>query len=162
MKKTWKWFLFTALELLFVAIVPLIVVAIGYNGWGDSADNFKFYFGVLLLLIIIFWIAKKVLIAPWLDRQKIKAGNLEAMLEAETDKGKIENIENGLKTARLLEAIFSWILPLAFLLVAFLASKAMESAIVQFSGILGFVGLSEIVGFVFSCISAVSVESKHK
>lgn len=162
MKKTWKWFLFTALEFLFVAIVPLIIVGIGYNGWGDSADNFKFYFGVLLLLIIIFWIVKKVIITPWLDKQKIKAGNLEAMLEAETDKGKILNIENGLKTARLLESIISWVLPFAFLLVAFLASKAMEEAIVQFSGILGFVGLSEIVGFVFTCFSAVSVESKHK
>ena len=46
--------------------------------------------------------------------------------------------------------------------MAFLASKAMEQAIVEFSGILGFVGLSEIVGFVFSICVAVCVESKHK
>lgn len=162
MKKTWKWFLFTALEFLFVAIIPLVIVYIGYDGWGDAADNFKFYFGALLLIIIIFWIVKKVLISPWLDKQKIKAGNLEAMLIAETDKGKIANIENGLKTARVLETIFSWVLPLLFVLVAFLASKAMEQAIVEFSGILGFVGLSEIVGFVFSICVAVCVESKHK
>lgn len=162
MKKTWKWFLFTVLEFLFVAVIPLAIVYIGYDGWGESANNFKFYFGVLLLIIIIFWIIKKVLITPWLDKQKIKAGSLEAMLVAETDKGKIANIENGLKTTRLAETIISWILPLMFVLVAFLASKAMEEAIVQFSGILGFVGISEIVGFVFSCLVAWCVESKHK
>lgn len=162
MKKTWKWFLFTVLEFLFVAVIPLTIVYIGYDGWGDSANNFKFYFGVLLLIIIIFWIIKKVLITPWLDKQKIKAGSLEAMLVAETDSGKIANIENGLKTTRLAETIISWILPLMFVLVAFLASKAMEEAIVQFSGILGFVGISELVGFVFSCLVAWCVESKHK
>ena len=162
MKKTWKWFLFTVLEFLFVAVIPLTIVYIGYDGWGDSANNFKFYFGVLLLIIIIFWIIKKVLITPWLDKQKIKAGSLEAMLVAETDSGKIANIENGSNTTRLAETIISWILPLMFVLVAFLASKAMEEAIVQFSGILGFVGISELVGFVFSCLVAWCVESKHK
>ena len=162
MKITWKWFLFTVLELLFVAVIPLVVVYIGYGGWGKEANHFKVYFGVLLSAVIIFWIIKTVLITPWIDKQKIKAGNLEAQLEAENDKGKIENIESALKRARLTETIFSWILPLAFLLIAFLASRAMEQAIVKFSGILGFIGISEFIGFVFGCLVALCVDSKHK
>ena len=162
MKRTWKWFLFTVLELLFVAVIPLVVVYIGYGGWGKEANHFKVYFGVLLSAVIIFWIIKTVLITPWIDKQKIKAGNLEAQLEAENDKGKIENIESALKRARLTETIFSWIVPLAFLLIAFLASRAMEQAIVKFSGILGFIGISEFIGFVFGCLVALCVDSKHK
>lgn len=162
MKRTWKWFLFTVLELLFVAVIPLVVVYIGYGGWGKEANHFKVYFGVLFSAVIIFWIIKTVLITPWIDKQKIKAGNLEAQLEAENDKGKIENIESALKRARLTETIFSWILPLAFLLIAFLASRAMEQAIVKFSGILGFIGISEFIGFVFGCLVALCVDSKHK
>ncbi|MBE7086635.1 MAG: hypothetical protein E7366_05780 [Clostridiales bacterium] len=162
MKRTWKWFLFTVLELLFVAVIPLVIVCIGYGGWGTEAKRFKIYFGVVLLLIIIFWIVKTVLITPWIEKQKIKAGNLEAQLEAENDKGKIANIESALKRARLTETIFSWILPLAFLLIAFLASRAMEQAIVKFSGILGFIGISEFIGFVFGCLVALCVDSKHK
>lgn len=162
MKRTWKWFLFTVLELLFVAVIPLVIVCIGYGGWGTEAKRFKIYFGVVLLLIIIFWIVKKVLITPWIEKQKIKAGNLEAQLESENDKGKIANIESALKRARLTETIFSWILPLAFLLIAFLASRAMEQAIVKFSGILGFIGISEFIGFVFGCLVALCVDSKHK
>lgn len=162
MKKTWKWFLFNVLEILFVAVIPLVIVIIGYGGWGTEATQFKIYFGVLLLAIIIFLIVKKVLIMPWLDRQKVKSGNLEALLETENDKGKIANIESALKWSRLIATVFSWILPLAFLLIAFLASRAMESAIVKFSGILGFIGISEFIGFVFGCLVSICVESKHK
>ena len=59
-------------------------------------------------------------------------------------------------------SVLSWILPIGLLLMSFLSSRAMEQAIVKFSGIIGFVGVSELVGFVFSCIVALCVESKHK
>lgn len=162
MKITWKWLLLISLEVLFVAVIPLAIVYIGYGGWGVEANKFKIYFGVLIFAIVIFWVVKKVLISPWLDKQKVKAGNLEAQLDAENDKGKIENIESALKRVRLIETIFSWILPLAFLFMAFFASRAMEQAIVKFSGILGFVGISEFIGFVFGCAAALCVDSKHK
>ena len=162
MKITWKWLLFISLEVLFVAVIPLAIVYIGYDGWGEEANSFKIRFGVLIFAIVVFWIVKKVLISPWLYKQKIKAGNLEAQLEAENDKGKIANIESALKRARLTETIFSWILPFAFLLMAFFASRAMEQAIVKFSGILGFIGISEFIGFVFGCLVALCVDSKHK
>ena len=162
MKITWRWLLFISLEVLFVAVIPLAIVYIGYGGWGEEANDFKIHFGVLIFAIVVFWIVKKVLITPWLDKQKVKAGNLEAQLEAENDKGKIENIESALKRVRLMETIFSWVLPLAFLLVAFWSSRALEMALVKFSGILGFVGVSEFIGFVFGCAAALCVDSKHK
>lgn len=162
MKRTWKWFLFLSLEVLFVAIIPLIIVYVGYGGWGQKATTFKWFFGAAIIIIFVFWLIKKLLITPWIDKQKIKAGNLEAQLEAENDIGKIENIERALKISRLIETIFSWILPLAFLLIAFFASQAMEREIVKFSGIIGFIAISEFVGLVFGCLTALSVESKHK
>ena len=162
MKKTWKWFLFALLEYVFVAVVPLIIVYVGYDGWGTEATTFKWYFGALIAVISIFWIVKKVIITPYIEKQKIKAGNLEALLETENDILKIENIESALKAARLFETVFSWILPLAFLFISFLASRAMEQAIVKFSGILGFIGISEFIGFVFGCLVALCVDSKHK
>ena len=162
MKKTWNWWLFTLLELLFCAVFPLVIVYLGYGGWGEQANTFKVYFGVLIALIIVFWIVKKVLISPWLEKQKIKAGNLDAQLETETDTGKIANIESALKRVRFIETVCSWVLPLAVLLAAFLASRAMEKALVEFSGVLGFIGLSELVGFVFACLLATSVKSRHK
>ena len=162
MKRTWKWLLFMSLEILFVAVLPLAIVYVGYGGWGVEANRFKIYFGVLIFAIAIFWILKKVLISPCLERQRIKAGSLEAQLEAENDKGKIENIESALKATRLFETVFSWILPMLFLVAAFFASRATEQEIVKFSGILGFIGISEFVGFIFNCLVALCVDSKHK
>ena len=162
MKITWKWLIFLLLELLFVAVLPLVIVYVGYGSWGKEAEGFKIHFGIIVALIVVFFIIKRVLLTPWLDKQKIKAGNLEAQLEAENDKGKIENITMALKRVRLLETVITWILPLAFLLLAFIASRAMEQAIVQFSGILGFIGVSEFIGFVFGCLVATCVDSKHR
>lgn len=162
MKKTKKFLLLSALEVLFTAIIPLVIVYIGYGGWGEQAKRFKIGFGVLITVIVILWIVKRVLIEPWQERQKIKTGNLLAQLEIETDKAKIENIENALKRSRLIETVFTWILPIAFLVAAFFAAKAMERAIVTFSGILGFVAVSEFIGFVCACACALCVNSKHK
>ncbi len=162
MKKSLKWLIFLLLEILFVAVIPLTIVYIGYGGWGKEATKFKWFFGVLIFFVVIFWIIKKVFLDTLIDKQKIKAGNLEAQLEAENDKGKIANIESALKKSRLIETIFSWIYPLIFLLIAFISSQAMEQAIVKFSGILGFIGISEFIGFVFGCLVALCVDSKHK
>lgn len=162
MKKTVNHWLFLILELLFIAVIPLIIVYIGYDGWGEEATKFKWYFGVLCAFVVVFFVLKKTLINPWAERQRIKAGNLEAALETEVDKAKIMNIEDALRKARLQETIFAWILPLTFLIIAFLAVRAIERAIVTFSGILGFILVSESVGLFVCVLDALTVKSKHK
>ena len=162
MKKTFKHWLFLLLELLFIAVVPLAIVYIGYGGWGEQATKFKWYFGVLCAFFFVFFVLKKTLINPWIERQRIKAGNLEALLDTEVDQAKIINIEDALRKARLIETIFSWILPMMCLIVVFVAVRAIERAIVTFSGVLGFVLVSEILGFFVCVLDALSVKSKHK
>ena len=162
MKKTFKHWAFLLLELLFIAVLPLIIVYIGYGGWGEQATKFKWYFGVLVAFVVVVFIVKKVLITPWVERQRIKAGNLEAALETEVDQAKIMNIEDALRKARLIETISTWVLPMLFLIIAFLAVRAIERSIVTFSGILGFILVSEVVGFALCILDALSVKSKHK
>lgn len=162
MKKTGKLLVFRALEVLFVVFVPLAIVYLGYGGWGKEANQFKIYFGALFTAIMIFLVVKRVVITPWIERQNVKAGNLEAQLEMENDPGKIANIEYALRTTRFIETVFNWVLPMAFLTTAFIAARAMEQEIVKFSGIIGFVLISEFLGFIFGCVAALCVDSKHK
>ena len=162
MKKTFKHWLCLLLELLFIAVVPLIIVYIGYGGWGEEATKFKWYFGVLCAFVVIFFVVKKTLLNPWIARHQVKTGNLEAQLETEVDKAKIMNIEDALRKARLIETVLSWVLPMAFLIIGFTAVRAIERAIVTFSGILGFVLVSEIIGFSVCVLDALSVKSQHK
>ena len=162
MKKTFKHWFVLLLELLFIAVIPLAIVYVGYGGWGEQATKFKWYFGVLVAIVVVVFIVKKVLITPWVERQRIKAGNLEAALETETDQAKIINIEDALRKARLIETISTWILPMLFLILAFIAVRALERSIVTFSGILGFILLSEVMGFTICVLDALSVKSRHK
>ena len=141
MKWTFKRFIFVVLELIFTAVVPLVIVYLGYGGWGAKAKRFKIYFRVVVAAVVVFLIVKRVFINPWLDKQRIKAGSLEAQIETENDAGKILNIEEALRRARITETVLNWVLPLAFLVVAFLACRALEKSIVTFTGIIGFIGL---------------------
>ena len=40
MKWTFKRFIFVVLELIFTAVVPLVIVYLGYGGWGAQAERF--------------------------------------------------------------------------------------------------------------------------
>lgn len=162
MKLTPKQIVFMCLQVLFVAVFPLIIVFVCYGGWGEEAKGFKLYFGTLIILAVVLLIVKKVIITPWLDKTKIKTGNLEAELEKETDKGKIILIEDALKKYRVIETIFNWILPLVILILAVVAFNAVEKQLVKFTDILLWVLLSEICGFTFSIVEALCVEGRHK
>ena len=71
MKWTFKRFVFVVLELIFTAVVPLVIVYLGYGGWGAKAKRFKIYFGVVVAAVVVFLIVKRVFINPWLDKQRI-------------------------------------------------------------------------------------------
>lgn len=162
MKRRLKSMLFLILETAFVAVIPLLIVYLGYGGWGEKAHKFKISFGVMAAFVVIFLIVKRVWLNPWLERQRIKAGTLEAQLETESDSVKIMYTEEALRRAKVIETIINWVLPLAFLGLAFWACRALEKSLVTFTGIIGFIGLSETIGFAVSVARAMCVESKHK
>ncbi len=59
MKWTFKRFIFVVLELIFTAVVPLVIVYLGYGGWGAKAKRFKIYFGVVVAAVVVFLIVKR-------------------------------------------------------------------------------------------------------
>ena len=148
-KKALSWLLnksWGMMEMAFVAVIPLIIIYLGYDGWGVKAHIFKIGFGVLIFLVVLFLIIKRVWLSPWLSKKRMEIANLTAMKKAETDPRKLDNINYALKKMLIIENIINWILPLLFLAVGYLAANALEKSIVTFTEILAFVGLSEIIG----------------
>jgi hypothetical protein len=141
LSKTWG-----ILEMAFVAIIPLIILYLGYGGWGEKANKFKVYFGALVFLVILFLIIKRVWVTPWMAKKRMEIANLTALKKAETDTRKIEQISYELKKLLCIENALNWILPLLFLAVGYAGASALERSIVTFTEILAFVGLSELVG----------------
>lgn len=140
------------LETAYVAVIPLIVVYLGYDGWGEKANKFKIGFGVLVFIVILFLIIKRVWLTKWFDKKRIEIANLSAMKKAETDERKLENINYELKKLLAIENAINWSLPLLFLGVGFAAAYALERALVTFTEILFFIGISETIGCIISFI----------
>lgn len=162
MKMTKQRLVYLTLQVLFTAVVPLVIVFVGYGGWGEEANGFKIYFGCLIVLAVVLLVAKRVIFKPWAEKTRIKSGLLEADLEKETDTARIILIESALKRYRVCETVFNWALPLVCLAIVYAAFNAVEKELVQFTSILGWVVLSEIVGFAFSLLESLAVEGKHK
>lgn len=145
-KILWFW------EMTFVAIIPLIIIYLGYGGWGEKANKFKIGFGVLVFLVILFLIIKRVWLTKWFDKKRMEMANLSAMKKAETDERKLEQINYELKKLLILENAINWALPFLFLGVGFAAAYALERALVTFTEILAFIGISETIGCVVSFV----------
>lgn len=148
-KKALSWLLSKSwgiMEMTFVAIIPLIIIYLGYGGWGEKANKFKIGFGVLVFLVILFLIIKRVWLTKWFDKKRMEMANLSAMKKAETDERKLEQINYELKKLLIIENAINWVLPLLFLGVGYAAAYALERALVTFTEILAFVGLSELIG----------------
>ena len=148
-KKALSWLLnksWGMMEMEFVAVIPLIIIYLGYDGWGVKANKFKIGFGVLIFLVVLFLIIKRVWLTKWFDKKRMEMANLSAMKKAETDERKLEQINYELKKLLIIENAINWILPLLFLAVGYWAANALEKSIVTFTEILSFVGLSELIG----------------
>lgn len=155
MKKIFSWLLdkwWGIMELMFVAVIPLILVYVGYGGWGEKASKFKIGFGVLIFLVVLFLIIKRVYLTKWLEKKRMETADLTAMKKAETDARKRERINYELKKLLVIENAINWALPLLFLGVGFAAAYALERALVTFTEILAFVGLSEMIGCALSFV----------
>lgn len=144
------------MEMTFVAVIPLIVVYLGYGGWGEKANKFKIGFGVLVFLVILFLIIKRVWLTKWFDKKRMEMANLSAMKKAETDERKREQINYELKKLLVIENAINWVLPLLFLGVGFYAAYALERALVTFTEILAFVFISETIGCFISFVRIIN------
>ena len=91
-------------------------------------------------------VIKRVWLTKWFDKKRMEMANLSAMKKAETDERKLEQINYELKKLLILENAINWVLPLLFLGVGYAAAYALERALVTFTEILAFVGLSELIG----------------
>ena len=150
-KKLAKWSL-QGLEILFVLIIPLVIVFLGYGGWKDGAGGFKLAFGLVLSLTILYLIAKKIFLSPYLNKKRQKAASLAALLTAETDPSKIANIKAEMRSLSFIDSLSNWIPVLSFLLLGYMAASALEKGIANFAAILGFIGISEAIGCVLSFV----------
>lgn len=163
MKMTKKRLAFFLLHVIFSAVVPLVFVIVRYSTMENTrgAVGFKISITGILLLIFIFWVIKKLFIDRKLTDLKAQSNIMLANLKTKQDPAEIAALERELKNIKTVEAIFSSIIPLLFIIAAIVAFKALEAQLVTLSATLGYIGLSYGVGLIFNVLYSREVHAKN-
>lgn len=164
MKKTIGRVICTMLEVLFYWIVPLVFILVQYASIENTPATvgFKLGLGGCIALLIVFLVLKKLFLDKYIKRISDKITEYEVRIDIEVDVDKIVNIENGLKRCYTLEVFFNMLLPAILILIMFVACKGLETQLVKFSGAVGFIGVSMLVGVLVSLVKARMVVSKRR
>lgn len=162
MKMTKKRLAFFLLHVIFSAVVPLVFVIVRYSTMDNTrgAVGFKISITGILLLIFVFWTVKKLFIDRKLADLKAQSNVMLANLKTKQDPAEIAALEKELKNIRTIEAVFSSIIPLLFIVAAIIAFKALEAQLVKLSATLGWIGISYAVGLVFNVLYSREIHAK--
>ena len=146
--------------MLFCAVAPLVFIFIQY---GDTSGGLKYKLplGLILFVVIVIIIAKNTFLKPRLAKLTAQIAQHDGDLKVESDEGRIANFEAELRRERTAETVLNAILPIMLLAALLLACKAMESAVLQLSGAIGFTLASYVIGTVFGLFAARDVHGKR-
>ena len=164
MKVTKKRVVFFILHLVFSALVPIVLVIVRYSNIGDTSEavGFKISITGILLLILIFWIVKKLFIDRKLSDLKAQSNVMLADLKTKQDTDELATLEKELKSIKTTEAVFGSIIPLLFIVAALVAFKALEAQLVTLSSTLGLIAVSYVIGMVFNVLYSREIHAKNK
>lgn len=146
--------------MIFSTIAPLVFI---FTQYGDTRGGlvYKLPLGLIMLAAIIVIIAKNTFLKPRLNKLAAKIAQHDGDLNVESDAGRIANLESELKRERTIETALNAVTPILLLAAFFVACKAMESAMLQLSGAIGFTLASYVIGTVFGILAAREVHGKH-
>lgn len=164
MKITKKRIVFFLLHVLFAAVVPLVLIIARYGNIGDTkaAVGFKLSITGVLLVLLVFWIVKRLFIDRKLADLKAQSNVMLADLKTKQNESEISALEREIRYIRTVEAVLNAIVPLLFIVAAIIAFKALEAQLVRLSATLGWIAISFCLGVVFNVLHVREVHAKSK
>ena len=164
MKLTKRRIAFFFLHIFFVAVVPLGLIIYQYSTIGDTRAEVGFQISIsgVLLLLLVFWIVKKVFIDRRLADLNTQANVMIADLKTESDPTRVKELEREIKNVRTYETIINAVIPLLFIVAVILCFRALEAQLIRLSATLGFIAVSFVIGTVFGVLHARQVKGKNR
>jgi len=155
-----RYIAFTAAQAVFCAVIPLVFIFTQYTETSEGLI-YKLPLGLLLFVVVLLTLAKNTILRPRLAKLTAEIAQHEGDLKVESDAGRINNLIEELKRERTIETVLNALTPLAVLAALLIGCKAIESAVLQLSGAVGFSLGSYALGTIFGILAARSVYSKH-
>lgn len=149
---------FTILEVLFIAVIPVVLVIINYSSWGEEATTYKIAFTGILLLFFVFYLIKKIILNTYIERARAMLTQHKADLRVETDTSKRDRLVQAVKRGQMFETLLTYLFPFLLLAGLYVLAQALETAAVKLSGTVALVFVSMFIGFAFSLLAAREVK----
>lgn len=159
MKKTVKTWIFFFLQVVFMLVIPCVFVWIQY---GDLTQRYKISVTAIILMILIFWVFKKIFLNKWLKSFDQKIINIETNALSITDKTAIQANKQAWRMYSVLQLFFNSIIPLLLFVLAIVTIKTVEAGLIKLFGCLVFCLCSIVIGVLFRIAEIYSTKLKHE
>jgi hypothetical protein len=157
-KKTW---LFFALQLIFILIVPCVLVWMQYGG-AELSTKYRVSVTSIMLFALIFLIAKRLIFTPWLKKINGQLAQIEVDHLTVTAPEAIASLKKRYRALAVFQLLTNAIMPLLVLVMAILTVKVVQDGLIKLYGVLMFSTISTAVGVLCKLGEVYSVRCEHE
>lgn len=161
MKWSKKTYAFFAMQLICFVVVPCVLIWLQYGG-AELSEKYKWSITGLMLFVLVFLVAKRIMVTPWLKKIDVQIAQIEIAQLNTTDAAAIASTKKRYRRLALAQLIFNAILPIAALVIGIMTIKAVQDGLVKLYGVMVFSAISMGVGLLFKVGEIYSVKCEHE
>ena len=159
MKKTLASWVFFALSIIFMLVVPCVFVWLQY---GDLQGAYKVSATAIIIIIAIYLIFKKIILNKWIKTLDAKIINIESNALSITDIKSIKANKTVWRICSIVQVVLNSIVPICISILAVLTIKVVEKGLIKLYGCLIFCLISIGLGIVCRIFEIITTKLYHE
>ena len=146
--------IYTILEAVFVAVVPVVLVIYQYGYVEPTTAAFKISLTGIILLALVFYAVKRIFLDKRLKDWEAQYNNYISAYKIETDAEKKQRAKEQIQKYQTFTVLLRSFVPLLIFVMIQVLAKAVEQQMITLSSLSGLVTVSFGVGVIFSVMAA--------
>ena len=146
--------IYTILEAVFVAVVPVVLVIYQYGYVEPTTAAFKISLTGIILLALVFYAVKRIFLDKRLKDWEAQYNNYISAYKIETDAEKKQRAKEQIQRYQTFTVLLRSFIPLLIFVMIQVLAKAVEQQMITLSSLSGLVTVSFGVGVIFSVMAA--------
>lgn len=146
--------IYTILEAVFVAVIPVVLVIYQYGYVEPTTAAFKISLTGIILLALVFYAVKRIFLDKRLKDWEAQYNNYISAYKIETDAEKKQRAKEQIQKYQTFTVLLRSFIPLLIFVMIQVLAKAVEQQMITLSSLSGLVTVSFGVGVIFSVMAA--------
>lgn len=146
--------IYTILEAVFVAVIPVVLVIYQYGYVEPTTAAFKISLTGIILLALVFYAVKRIFLDKRLKDWEAQYNNYISAYKIETDAEKKQRAKEQIQRYQTFTVLLRSFIPLLIFVMIQVLAKAVEQQMITLSSLSGLVTVSFGVGVIFSVMAA--------